>query len=384
MFAGNVAFIIGADERHISYAVKSKFKDIEGIQINVGQEYLEKLVQYPIKIPRLNAHEVEIYISCLLLQNELEKVNFEQLIDSIIVRRKENFEKFSLQHIADELGLEVKDSISVAKQVSSVLAHGLHGNPRQCKRFLNSLYMRLRMASFKNKELDRKILAKVMMLEYIKPKLFNKIAEMTVDGSLQKELAIIEKNIDDKDKGQIEELKTWEKDTWFINWCSIEPKLSEKDLKLYFYFTRTSLDEKISRISTTLSPIAKDILDKLLSRSETKSDEAIASVKDLSDSEAATILDAMASKMAEKTKIEKDNLKVFTKFIISVPELYADAYAYLDNFTAEQIPLAAAVYIADLAKKTKMESQYHDLANKWGKAKPDLQTAIDNALSTLE
>ena len=43
MFTGKVAFVIGADERHISYAVKSKFKDIEGIQIDIGKDYLEKL-----------------------------------------------------------------------------------------------------------------------------------------------------------------------------------------------------------------------------------------------------------------------------------------------------------------------------------------------------
>lgn len=51
MFTGKVAFVIGADERHISYVVKSKFKDIEGIQIDIGKEYLEKLVQYPIHMP---------------------------------------------------------------------------------------------------------------------------------------------------------------------------------------------------------------------------------------------------------------------------------------------------------------------------------------------
>ena len=50
LFEGKVAFVIGADERHISYAVKSKFKDIEGIQIDIGKEYLEKLIQYPLSL----------------------------------------------------------------------------------------------------------------------------------------------------------------------------------------------------------------------------------------------------------------------------------------------------------------------------------------------
>ena len=80
LFEGKVAFVIGADERHISYAVKSKFKDIEGIQIDIGKEYLEKLIQYPIRIPQLNADEVEIYIACLLLQSELNKDDFDKVL----------------------------------------------------------------------------------------------------------------------------------------------------------------------------------------------------------------------------------------------------------------------------------------------------------------
>ncbi|ELC8344512.1 hypothetical protein QYB53_001579 [Clostridium perfringens] len=73
LFVGNVAFIIGADERHIAYAIKQKFDNIDGLQINIGKEYLEKIIQYPIKIPRLNAKEVEFYITCLLLQKDLNK-----------------------------------------------------------------------------------------------------------------------------------------------------------------------------------------------------------------------------------------------------------------------------------------------------------------------
>ena len=43
LFTGNTVFIIGADERQISYAVKNKFKEIKGQEIDIGKEYLEKL-----------------------------------------------------------------------------------------------------------------------------------------------------------------------------------------------------------------------------------------------------------------------------------------------------------------------------------------------------
>lgn len=45
LFEGKVAFVIGADERHISYAIKTKFKDIQGINMDIGKEYQEKLIR---------------------------------------------------------------------------------------------------------------------------------------------------------------------------------------------------------------------------------------------------------------------------------------------------------------------------------------------------
>ena len=174
LFEGKVAFVIGADERHISYAVKSKFKDIEGIQIDIGKEYLEKLIQYPIRIPQLNAEEVEIYIACLLLQSELPEDDFQKALSWIVEKKKEDFERFKIESVItlfsdkEDGYSNIVESLSIANQLAFVLSNGLHGNPRQCKRFLNSMYMRLQMASYKNKQLDRKILAKIMMLEYIK------------------------------------------------------------------------------------------------------------------------------------------------------------------------------------------------------------------------
>ena len=379
MFKGKVAFVIGADERHISYAVKSKFKDIEGIQINIGKEYLEKLIQYPVKIPRLNSDEVETYISCLLLQSELEKDVFDNLINEIEKIRVKDFEKFSLHKVLEKMNVEANESIAVASQVASVLSQGLHGNPRQCKRFLNSMYMRLKMAEFKNKELDKKILAKIMVLEYIKPQLFNKIANMTIDGTLQSELAIFE-NRRDREEVIQGELVIWEKDEWFRDWCDMEPKLSDKDLRLYFYFMRTSLDEKISRISSSLSPTAKDVLDKLISKSSIKMREALEISGELTPSEKATILNAMATSMSAQTKIEKEHVESFIKFVIKNKELSGEAFSHFSNFSAKQVPVGGCVYIAELAKNTNMESEYRELAAKWGNDEKNLQKGIENAL----
>ena len=42
--------------------------------------------------------------------------------------------------------------------------------------------------------------------------------------------------------------------------------------------------------------------------------------------------------------------------------------------------LGGCVYIAELAKKTNMESEYRELAVKWGNIEKNLQQGIENAL----
>lgn len=60
LYVPGITFIIGADERLVSYAVKTKYKDIPGNDIDISKEYLEKLIQYPVKIPKLNESEVKL------------------------------------------------------------------------------------------------------------------------------------------------------------------------------------------------------------------------------------------------------------------------------------------------------------------------------------
>lgn len=382
LFEGKVAFVIGADERHISYAVKSKFKDIEGVQIDIGKEYLEKLIQYPIRIPQLNADEMEIYIACLLLQSELEENNFQKVLSWIIEKKKEDFEKFKINSVGklfsdtENIHVKIVESLSIANQLAFVLSNGLHGNPRQCKRFLNSMYMRLQMASYKNKQLDKKILAKIMMLEYIKPRIFNKIAEMASNNTLSKELELFENGISDK----ADELKIWREDDWFLNWCKIKPELSTENLNTYFYFTRTSLDEKISRISTFLSPKAQEILGQLLSKTDIKIQQAIKSIINISDSDAATILEAMNSAMLAETVISKELMKAFLQFARQRTELTNDTLGYLQSFSGAQISLGCASYIADFANSTNKKEEIREIASQWNKTKPKLQESIEKLL----
>lgn len=383
MFTGKVAFIIGADERHISYAVKSKFKDIEGIQIDIGKEYLEKLVQYPLHIPRMDIDETEVYIASLLLSAEVKEETFRMFQNEVSKTKEVDFGVPPLKSVGtikindQEEEIKFKECLSIAKQLAEVLSRGLHGNPRQVKRFLNTLDIRMKMAGYKHAKLDRKVLAKLMMLEYIRPAAFNVFAELAVNDELKTEIEQLENNSGEVD-GETLRLKSWSKDEWLSNWLGIEPFLTGIELNDYLYFTRTSLDEKISRISKNLSPLAQNVLDSLMSKADAKIKEALKI--EVSDAEASIILEAMATQMNKETKIEKMHMKAFVDFSLANSSRYVSALEYIKMFSTSALQLPHVVYLAEFAKKSELQSEMTEISQIWAKTNPDLKKAFANSM----
>lgn len=379
LFVGNIAFIIGADERHIAYAVKKKFQEIEGIQIDIGKEYLEKMIQYPIRIPRLNTREVEFYITCLLFQKDLEKKEFADMVEYLNKEKQKDFLNFDLDYKLIQQGLpniseKVKESIVVAKQLSSVLASGLNGNPRHCKRFLNSLDMRMKMAKYKNMELDRKVLAKVMMLEYFRAPLFRKIAQLQfIDKVFRNELIALESSNLEK----LNELKLWKDDSWVQEWGKSAPSLLEVNLTPYFYVTRTSLNDKFNNTKIKLSQVAQDICANLLLESEVFFNSALKRSEDVSEFEAAEILEILYNQMMSDSTINNTLFKVFLKWGATRESLVVNTLGNLKGIHGSRISLAFLPLIKDFSEQTHKLEEIKEIALKWVQEKESLKATVE-------
>lgn len=388
LFTGNTAFVLGADERHIAYAVKSKFKDIEGQEIDIGKEYLEKLVQYPIKIPRLDSKEVEIYIGCLLLQHEIEEQKFNTLIDAFHSAQAVDFIKASLSDAAKTCKIDTGDTLTIAHQLSTLLARGLNGNPRQCKRFLNMMDLRIRQASYKKISLDRRILAKIMMLEYFRINIFKKFATMEQDGILQSELKIVEAVFADESKANdvknLKELKDYINDDWFKSWCKIEPALSGEDLNLYFYFSRTSLEERISLLISGLSPIARELLSKLMAEAETVSKKALNEAKEMPVHEVSLIIDAFGTQLLSMGKVSVAQMKTFLNLAEQNKDYWSQGMEILSRFTIEQLQSALASHIAQFAIKTDQKEKLLQICSERWASNKFFAKFIENTLQQEE
>jgi predicted KAP-like P-loop ATPase len=72
LFVEGTVFVISADEKMIEYAVREHFPNLPSDYADYTKNYLEKLIQIPIRIPNLNKLQTGNYIKFLMLQNHLE------------------------------------------------------------------------------------------------------------------------------------------------------------------------------------------------------------------------------------------------------------------------------------------------------------------------
>lgn len=305
LYVPGTTFIIGADERLVSYAVKTKYKDIPGNDIDISKEYLEKLIQYPVKIPQLNESEVKQYITCLLLQNE--GLDMEEVTEAI--HKMPINEEFTIDMIKTATDMQhteaIKEAFDLSNQISSALAALMKGNPRHCKRFFNTFMMRIALAERREITLQKKVLAKLMLAEYYKPTFIDALMQ----PQSKEELKQLESN---REEALFEALKDWSNDEWVQKWAIGEPALSKvEDLPNYFYFSRESR-KLYSSSAEVLSADAKKLLQNLLETSDSVRSNAIKSSKQLAPAEQVLLSNAMFDELAKEEKI---NSKIFKTYL---------------------------------------------------------------------
>lgn len=268
VFVGKTYFIIGADERHIQYSVQRKFSKIEGNQINIGKEYLEKIIQYPVNIPRLRSEDVEFYLLCLLCERDLSDEDVTSLVEFLKIEKNKNLLTFSLSSAIESNDVYrqngiVKTNAKLARNLAPILSRELNGNPRQCKRFLNTMDMRQKMATYNSQQLSPMILSKMMLLEYFKQDVFNLLlnAQANNDQEVFEEIRQVEIDINFELKNPI--LKKLHETSWGKVWFIMEPKIGETNLQPYFYFSREKNKGADDLLTFGMSPAARHIFELL-------------------------------------------------------------------------------------------------------------------------
>ncbi|KFX67252.1 Qat anti-phage system ATPase QatA [Paraburkholderia fungorum] len=271
VFTARTAFVVAADEAMIEYAVRKHFPDLPDSTgpRDYARNYLEKLIQVPFRIPALGETETRIYVT-LLLAGAVVGENDENYGKLIAVAREKlkrpwtsgGLDAATVKTTLGQQAEKANNALALSDQIGPILASGAKGNPRQIKRFLNTLLLRERTATARGFGDDIKlpVLAKLMLAERFIPRLFEQIAFVAAvhPQGLCEDLETLEKSLvsaDGKDrasKGQKAAeaapatdnvvLNEWKSSETVRDWAQLSPKLSGLDLRPYLFVTKDKKD----------------------------------------------------------------------------------------------------------------------------------------------
>lgn len=388
LYAENSIFVISAYEKLINHAVRKRFPEIPGEAKEVGRDYLEKLIQFPIRIPQMNTLEIETYINLLFAKLYLgDDGLFFTVLDGLKESKNRTINSRSLTHknisdYLDDVPSELNSALILSSQITPILTNGLNGNPRQCKRFLNMLLMRKEMA--KNKSIDLKItiLSKIMLLEYFRPEHFTSLSE--IHSGIKEKKTYFEsfekRFIENPDSTEVDSdnnFESWINDPWLNNWLKLEPRIGSEDLTSYFFFSRDNLRSQPIR-AQRLSAEAQEIFLSIVSGSKSMLTKAIKGIKKIGQGDSANILSALSDKIrASDTKSITDQLlSTQCKICIVCPELIGEYFEFLQRLPEEKVPIQLIPELKGLINSNKNHSQLLDgLLKKWSKGENKMLAA---------
>lgn len=310
LFVEGTSFVIGADERLIQYAIKSKYKEVPGNNLDIGKEYLEKVIQYPISIPQLNLAEVNQYLFCLLSEKTItDKKKFNSLLE--IISSLQPDQELTLDFIEEKdpsLVEACRYDMSLSRQISSVLAPSINGNPRQCKRFLNMLYMRMELAKARRVSLDKNILAKLMLAEYFNPEFFKAIT----NPDFREVFKAFERGEELKEGNPFDQ---WRDKEWVRRWLENGTTIGDEKLENYVYFANIKNRYGHSNLNQ-LSPTARKCYEYLVDGTATNRNEALKLVEGISPGEKLVIANEIFAVIEISSEMNVDILRSYADFCV--------------------------------------------------------------------
>lgn len=265
LFVPKTAFVIGADEAMIEYAVRQHFPDLPLASgpMPYARNYLEKLIQVPFRLPALGTQETRAYVTLLLVESLVgdDHAGFKALLDKArdILSRPwlgTGLSRDDVKNVDPSRQRELDATYVLAQQIGPILAEGTRGNPRQVKRFLNALLVRQVIAKARGfgDSIHQSVLAKLMLAERFQPDFYEHIAgrAMIAEDGKVTDLTLLEDGGDGKkgDKGaktskeeneaapSVADVAKWLEREWLQRWLKIQPALGDIDLRPYVFVAR--------------------------------------------------------------------------------------------------------------------------------------------------
>jgi hypothetical protein len=167
LFLEGTAFVIAADEDMIRHSVAKHFSDPNARHVH---DYLDKVIQVPMRVPQVGTEDVRAYMYSLFVgMYAYDKLT---VVQPILLKALQDswqggtFNKETVNELANKPS-GLLEALGVCDRLAPILATApmIGGNPRIIKRLLNAITLRRTLASSRKMNVDLATLAKLAVFE---------------------------------------------------------------------------------------------------------------------------------------------------------------------------------------------------------------------------
>ena len=312
LFLPNTAFVVAADEDMIRHAVVQHFNNPSERHV---ADYLDKLIQVPIRVPRIGVQEVRAYLFLLFASatdlgpdNGTKLNGLRSFLLDCLRKSWRRDADFTVTQAVELLGARDNDALiaalDLADRIAPLLAYSVNvnGNPRIIKRLLNVIRMRRSVARRREIPLDEAVIAKLALFERCadtaSAEAFHNAINLAENGS-PAFLARLEAG-EGADGADIGLPEPWKTHLAFVrDWARLTPPLAGIDLKPAVYLARESVPLRL--IASTLSAAAIRCLHALCETATVQSPAARQAIQAVPPGEHSFLMDALVAEMRRNT-----------------------------------------------------------------------------------
>jgi len=270
----------------------------------------------------------------------------------------------------------VKDRLQLAGQIARPLADKYVGNPRQVKRFLNTLMLRVQIARAYKLQGDVRLgpLAKLMLLERRDADAYTALsaaAATAKDGKVPW-LNEIERSdatrVQDGSAPTLLEEHFGKRDSdWLGIWSRIEPMIGTLDLRPYFFVSREKLVDFVG--GDALSAELQELVELLDSGKKIAVAGMKARFDALTREQAQQVFEAIVDRVRDSGAINTTppSFKTINTLTTSRPELQVRFVRFLDSLPVTELGAWASTSVLSIATSVEAKGPANALIDRWGK-----------------
>lgn len=301
LFLNRTAFIIAADEEMIRHSVAEHYKDLS---YRHQIDYLDKLIQIPIRVPKAGVLEIRAYLYMLYaIHQKIPTAKLASLRQFLETHLQQSWKSQSLnpedvtKTIEEQHNQVLLSDFERANRIAPLLANSpnVYGNPRIVKRILNTIKMRTKIADKRQMPLDEAIITKLVIFERcVDSDVVTKFYQLVNEGEGKPELLKELENNNEQNLSKLSENKSIQ--TFITEWVKLEPKLSNVDLRAAIYLSRETI--LLNTYTAQLSQKAQDVLSILLvTKSTTGSQNTQTAIQGLTINEQISVMEALIEQL---------------------------------------------------------------------------------------